>query len=357
MHFEELVVRDVRKEANDCVSIAFDVPISLQEMFRFTQGQNVTVKTTIAGTEVRRSYSICSSPQDSELRIAVKQVPEGIFSTFANARLKAGDRLEVLPPTGRFFTPLDPTQKKQYVAFAAGSGITPILSIIKATLLAEPGSRFTLVYGNRGRSSILFKEALEALKNSYMDRFRIIHILSREKTDIPLFQGRIDQEKCGALAGSLIDLAGTDDFFLCGPEAMIFEVQSFLQSKGVDKKKIHFELFTTPGQKAATTAHLTETDGDQRKSRVTVRLDGLAFDFDLGYQASSILEAALAEGADLPFACKSGVCCTCRAKLIRGEVEMDANYALEPDELAAGFILTCQSHPRTDEVEVDFDTK
>ena len=166
MHFEELVVRDVRKEANDCVSIAFDVPISLQEMFRFTQGQNVTVKTTIAGTEVRRSYSICSSPQDSELRIAVKQVPEGIFSTFANARLKAGDRLEVLPPTGRFFTPLDPTQKKQYVAFAAGSGITPILSIIKTTLLAEPGSRFTLVYGNRGRSSILFKEALEALKNS-----------------------------------------------------------------------------------------------------------------------------------------------------------------------------------------------
>jgi len=357
VHFEELIIRDVRKETNDCVSIAFDIPDNLKQAFQFTQGQNITLKTHIGGTEIRRSYSICSAPGENELRIAVKQVPQGAFSIFANHSLKAGDRLEVLPPSGRFFTPLNPAHQKQYVAFAAGSGITPILSIIKTTLETEIRSGFTLVYGNRGRSSILFKESLEALKNKYMDRFRIIHILSREKTDIPLFQGRIDADKCRSLTAGLINLGATDDFFLCGPEAMIFSVKEFLEQKGVDGKKIHFELFTTPGQKSVTLSAAGSENGDGRSSQVTVKLDGVAFDFDLPYHSTSVLDAALAEGADLPFACKGGVCCTCRAKLLSGQVEMDANYALEPDELAAGYILTCQAHPRSARVEIDFDSK
>jgi ring-1,2-phenylacetyl-CoA epoxidase subunit PaaE len=357
VRFEELTIRDIRKETPDCVSIAFDVPEHLRPAFRFTQGQNITVRATLGGAEVRRSYSICSSLGENELRIAVKQVPEGIFSTHANGTLKAGDRLEVLPPSGRFFTPLNPTHEKQYVAFAAGSGITPILSIIKTTLETEPHSQFTLVYGNKGRGSILFKESLEGLKNRYMERFRIIHILSREKTDIPLFQGRIDGEKCAVLAGSLISLERTDEFFLCGPEAMIFSVRDFLTSRGVADRKIHFELFTTPGQTTTGSVGAAAPEAVGLQSRVSVRLDGLSFDFDLAYAGQSVLDAALAEGADLPFACKGGVCCTCRAKLVRGEVSMDANYALERDELEAGYILTCQAHPRSAAVSIDFDSK
>lgn len=356
MRFEELIIRDVRRETPECVSIAFEVPEHLRSAFTFTQGQNITVRANLGGAEVRRSYSICSSPRENELRIAIKQVPEGAFSTHANQLLKAGDRLEVLPPSGRFFTPLDPAAHKQYVAFAAGSGITPILSIVKTTLETEPDSQFTLVYGNKGRGSILFKESLEALKNQYMERFRVIHILSREKTDIPLFQGRIDAEKCALLAGTLIDLGSTDEYFVCGPESMIFSVRDFLESRGVPGRKVHFELFTTPGQKLASTdAAAARADGPQ--SRIHLRLDGLTFDFDLPYEGASVLDAALAEGADLPFACKGGVCCTCRARLVSGEVSMDANYALEPDELAAGYILTCQAHPRSGEVSIDFDSK
>ena len=357
MRFEELIIRDVRQETSDCVSIAFDIPANLRDAFRFTQGQNVTVRASLNGKEVRRSYSICAAPEEEELRIAVKLAPEGAFSTHANRVLKAGDRLEVLPPTGRFFTALDPAHRKQYVAFAAGSGITPLLSIIKATLSAEPHSQFTLVYGNKGRSQIIFKESLEAMKNKYMERFRVIHILSREKTDIPLFHGRIDAEKCAELSNVLLDPANTDEFFICGPEAMIFSVKAFLESKGIKGKNIHFELFTTPGQTLPTDASAVATAAAGLESKVNVKVDGIAFGFTLPYEGASILDAALAEGADLPFACKGGVCCTCRAKLLKGEVHMDANYALEPDELEAGYILTCQSHPRTPEVSVDFDSK
>ena len=357
MRFESLTVREVRQETPDCVSIAFEIPQDLSGAFSFTQGQNVTVRTTIDGAEVRRSYSICTAPEDGELRIAVKLAPQGLFSTFANQSLKAGDRLEVLPPSGRFFTPLDPTHRKQYLAFAAGSGITPLLSIIKTTLLREPGSQFTLVFGNRGKSHIIFKEALEGLKNKYMDRFRVIHILSRERMDIPLFQGRIDVEKCGRLSDTLLDLAHTDEYFICGPEAMIFEVKEFLQSRDVPSARIHFELFTTPGQRNAGPLIAEAATPSGLTSQVNVKVDGLSFTFDLPYEGVSILDAALAEGADLPFACKGGVCCTCRARLIEGSVDMDANYALEADEVAAGYILTCQSHPRTPSVSVDYDAR
>ncbi len=295
---------------------------------------------------------------ENELRIAVKKVPGGSFSTWANEVLAAGQELDVLPPTGRFYTDLHPTHKKQYLAFAAGSGITPVLSLLKTTLAVEPESHFTLVYGNRHRPSILFREELDALKNRYMQRLSIHHILSREEMDIPLYQGRIDAEKCEELCQRLIDPSSMDEIFLCGPESMIFTVRDWLQQKGVAEKKIHFELFHSVGAAdAAKTRISTEASGREGLSQVTIRLDGNSHVFDLSQDGPSILEAGLIEGVDLPYACKGGVCCTCRAKLIEGQVEMEINYALEKDELAAGFILTCQAHPRSERIVVDFDSK
>lgn len=357
IHFEQLTVREVRRETNDCVSIAFEIPETLKNSFQFLQGQYITLKTKIDGEEVRRSYSICSSPLDHELRVAVKKVLKGVFSTYANEVLKAGDQLDVMPPMGKFFTPLLPGQKKNYVGFAAGSGITPLLSIIKTTLQTEQASTFTLVYGNRNRHSIIFRETLEALKNKYMNRFRLIHILSRETTDTPLNSGRIDADKCLVLCDKTIDLQKTDEFFLCGPEEMIFAVKNVLEQQQVPAQKIHFELFTTAGQQHKKN-HPQEEDIDKGpKSKITVTLDGISFDFELSQKGDAILDAALKHGADLPYACKGGVCCTCRAKLIEGEVDMEVNYGLEPDEIEQGFILTCQSHPKSEKVVVDFDVK
>lgn len=357
IHFEQLTVREVRRETNDCVSIAFEIPDALKNAFQFLQGQYITLKTKIDGEEVRRSYSICSSPLDLELRVAVKKVPQGVFSTYANEVLKAGDQLDVMPPMGKFFTPLLPEQKKNYVGFAAGSGITPLLSIIKTTLQTEQESTFTLVYGNRNRHSIIFRETLEALKNKYMNRFRLIHILSRETTDTPLNSGRIDADKCLVLCDKTIDLQQTDEFFLCGPEEMIFAVKNVLEQQHVPAQKSHFELFTTAGQQHKKNLQQDEDIDKGPKSKITVTLDGISFDFELSQKGDAILDAALKHGADLPYACKGGVCCTCRAKLVEGEVDMEVNYGLEPDEIEQGFILTCQSHPKSEKVVVDFDVK
>ncbi|WP_207491661.1 1,2-phenylacetyl-CoA epoxidase subunit PaaE [Aridibaculum aurantiacum] len=356
IHFHTLTVKEVRHETPDCVSISFDVPEELKEQFIYKQGQSLTIRTTIDGEEVRRSYSVCSSPLDDELRIAVKKIDQGVFSTYANTQLRKGDTLEAMPPVGQFYTELDASQKKSYLAFAAGSGITPIMSIIKTTLLTEPNSNFTLVYGNRNRHSVIFKEELEALKNRFINRFRIIHILSREKMDAPINFGRINSEKCTHLFDKAIDIATIDEIFLCGPEEMIFSVRDCLEAKGVDKKKIHFELFTTSSSKKKVVTNKNETSSEV-KSKITIKLDGSSFDFDLGFEGESILDAALKQGADLPFACKGGVCSTCRAKLVEGEIDMDVNYALEQEEIEHGFILTCQSHPRTEKVVVDFDVK
>lgn len=359
-HFVSLIIEDVRRETADCVSIAFTIPPQWQQAFRFQQGQNITVRTTIGGTEARRSYSICSSPLDHELRIAVKKVPGGLFSTFANEQLQPGQTLDVLPPSGKFYTELKPGNQKRYLAFVAGSGITPVLSLIKTTLALEPESHFTLVYGNRHRPSIIFREELEALKNRYLNRLSLHHILSREELDIPLYQGRIDAQKCEDLCSRLIDLDTMDEIFLCGPGEMIFSLKDWLEKKGVERKKIHFELFHPLDNNATTINPQQKTAGrntDENVSQVTVRLDGINHVFELSYQGDSILDTALYEGADLPFACKGGVCCTCRAKLVEGKVEMDLNYALEADELAAGFILACQSHPRSKKVIIDFDSK
>lgn len=357
VHFHKLKVKEVREETTDCVSIAFAIPENLKKDFLFEQGQNITIKKEIDGEEIRRSYSICSAPFENELRVAVKKVDGGKFSFYANSALKAGDELDILPPTGKFNTKLKTENKKQYLSFAAGSGITPIISIIKTTLQTEPGSQFTLVFGNRGRSSIIFFEELEALKNKYLNRFNLINILSREKTDAPVNSGRINTDKLNEL-NKLVDYKNTDEFFICGPEAMIFCVKDYLEQQEVDKKKIHFELFTTPGQKKSTAdkKQLVESS-DGPKSKITVKLDGRSFDFNLGFNSESILDAALKQGADLPFACKGGVCCTCKAKLLEGEVEMEVNWGLEQEEVEQGFILTCQSHPITEKVVVDFDIK
>ena len=357
VRFEKLTIKDIRKETPDCVSIAFEVPEHLKPFYQFHHGQNLTIRIKLNDEELRRSYSICSSPLDNELRIAVKKVLPGKFSSHANLKLKKGDTVDVLPPTGKFYTELQPGQKKNYLAFAAGSGITPLISIIKTTLTTELKSEFTLVYGNRNRSSIIFKEQLEALKNRYIDRLTILHILSREKTDASVNHGRINAEKCIQLQ-KLIDFKKMDEIFLCGPEEMIFSVRDWLHEQGIDHRKIHFELFTTPGQKAEVRSLKSEEIQDiGPKSKVSIKLDGVMFDFELSKSGANILDGALQQGAELPYACKGGVCSTCRAKLLSGEVTMESNYALEPDELAKGFILTCQSHPVTDSVTVDFDVK
>lgn len=358
VRFSKLTIKDIRKETPDCVSIAFEIPDELKQLYEFKQGQNLTLRLKLNDEELRRSYSICSSPLDDELRIAVKKALKGRFSSHANLQLKKGDTIDVLPPTGKFYTDLQVNQKKKYLALAAGSGITPIISIIKTTLATEPASEFTLVYGNRNRASIIFKEQLEALKNKYMHRFTIHHILSREKTDVPINHGRINAEKCRQLQ-KLVDFKTMDEIFLCGPEEMIFSVRDWLSDLGVSNHKVHFELFTTPGPKFETKEFepwLKQPDTGP-KCKATIKLDGIMFDFELSKTGESILDAALHQGADLPYACKGGVCSTCRAKLLTGEVRMDSNYALEPDELAKGFILTCQSHPVTDTVFVDFDAK
>lgn len=330
------------------------MPEELKNDFHFTQGQNVTVKFVSDGEELRRSYSICSSPLENELRIAVKKVANGLFSTFANEKLKPGDIIEVLPPTGTFFTEVNPANRKDYVFFAAGSGITPVISIIKTILITEQNSSVTLVYGNKSVQSIIFREEIEALKDRFLKRFRVFHILSREKTETDFNYGRIDVSKCNHLS-KLINFNIIDDFFICGPEKMIFNIKDFLEGWGIESKNIHFELFTTPVRKIKQI--LSKTSKTTKEgSDITVKIDGRSFDFRLGFNGDVILDAALAEGADLPFACKGGVCCTCKAKLLEGEVEMEANYGLEKSEVKAGFILTCQSHPRSKKVVVDYDT-
>jgi len=358
IHFHPLRIKKINKETDQCVSVEFEIPEKLKEAFTFKQGQSLTMRTMLNGEEVRRTYSLCSSPIDYRWRVAVKKVEGGLFSSFANEDLKEGDVLEVMEPVGKFYTELDPVNEKNYLAFAAGSGITPVISIIKTTLRTEPNSTFTLVYGNRSRSSIIFFEELEGLKNKFIDRFNLINILSRERTDSEINFGRIDIGKLTELE-KLIDYKKMDEIFICGPEEMIFCVKNFLEQKGISEKKIHFELFTTSGQnKSKVKRQKSKVEPDGPQSKITVKLDGRSFDFDLSLNSdTTILDAALKQGADLPFACKGGMCCTCKAKLLQGEVEMDVHWGLEHEEIEKGFILTCQSHPKTEKVVVDFDIK
>lgn len=357
VHFHPLKIKDIKKETDECVSISFDIPEVLLPEFQFKEGQNITIKKTINGQEIRRSYSICAAPHEKELRVAVKKVEGGLFSQFANQDLKRGDEVEVLPPTGKFNAKITQNKAGCYLAIAAGSGITPIISIIKHTFLSQPGSNFTLVYNNKTRSSIIFFEELEALKNKFMERFNLINILSREKTDAEINYGRINTEKLVALQ-HLISYTTFDSIYLCGPEEMIFSASGYFEKLGILKSKIHFELFTTPGQSTVKKVVTTKSEKEQgEKSLVSIKLDGRTIDFRLAYNGQSILDAALQSDAGLPYACKGGVCASCRAKLVEGKVEMDVNYALEEEEVERGFILTCQSHPRTRKVVVDFDVR
>ena len=357
IHFHPLRVRKIIKETDQCVSVEFEVPEKLAGAFEFKHGQSLTMRTILNGEEVRRTYSLCSSPLDDKWKVAIKKVEGGLFSSFANEVLKSGDVLEVMEPVGKFYTELDPSHKKHYLAFAAGSGITPVISIIKTTLRTEPHSRFTLVYGNRSRSSIIFFEELEGLKNTFIDRFNLINILSRERTDSAVNFGRIDIGKLTELE-KLVDYKKMDEIFICGPEEMIFCIKNFLEQKEIPEKKIHFELFTTSGQKKSKVKTEKSKVESGPQSKITVKLDGRSFDFGLSlYSDTTILDAALKQGADLPFACKGGMCCTCKAKLTEGEVEMDVHWGLEHGEIEQGYILTCQSHPKTEKVIVDFDIK
>jgi ring-1,2-phenylacetyl-CoA epoxidase subunit PaaE len=358
-HFRPLKIKDIRNETADCVSVSFIIPEEWNEEFKFLAGQNITLRSTIDGEDLRRSYSICSSPFENELRVAIKKQEAGKFSSHAHGHFKAGQMLEVLAPTGNFYLPLRSENKKHYVAFAAGSGITPVISILKSVLAEEPASRFTLVYGNQTRSSIIFREELMALKNDYPEQFQLINIFSREKMDAPIFEGRIDASKCEVIFKQIIPLAGGQEYLLCGPSGMIFSVREWLHRQNVPERKIHFELFSDPGESVPTiNKSIPEISVTaKKKSLVTIRLDGVSTDFLIATEGPTILEAAIQAGADLPYACRAGVCATCRAKLLKGKVTMDQNYSLADEEIEQGFILACQSHPASEKLIVDFDVR
>jgi ring-1,2-phenylacetyl-CoA epoxidase subunit PaaE len=352
--FHRLAVAKVERETRDAVAITFAVPDALAEPFRFAAGQHLTLRADIGGQDVRRSYSICSGVQDGILRIAVKRNPGGVFSAWANETLKAGDTLDVMPPLGHFGVPLAPGSHRSYAGFAAGSGITPLLSIVKTTLAAEPLSRFTLFYGNRASGTVMFKEELAALKDTYLTRFNLVHVLSREAQDIELLHGRIDRTKTDALLTHWLDLDRVDAVFVCGPDGMMQAVAEALKARGYPDAKIRIERFATSiprhEHRPAKTAEPGHTECE-----VTIVLDGATRTFTLEKGKESILEAGLKAGIEIPYSCKSGVCSTCRAKLTAGEVDMDVNFALEDYEVARGFVLTCQSHPVTDKIAVDYD--
>jgi len=351
--FYPLTVGNVKNDTRDTIVVSFDVPPELKETFQYKQGQHLTLRSEINGEDLRRSYSICSAVQDDQLRVAIKRTQGGVFSTWANDTLKPGQSLQVMPPMGHFNLPLDATNHKHYLAFAAGSGITPMLSIIKTTLLAEPDSRFTLVYGNRASSSVIFKEELTDLKDVYLERLNIVYVMSREQQDVELFNGRITREKCDQFFKSWIDLDDIDAAFICGPEEMINAVSESLQANGLDKAAIKVELFAAsiPKHKAVATRPVV----GKQECEVTVIVDGYHTVFTMEKEKESLLDAGLKNGIDMRYSCKGGVCATCRCKIVEGKVDMDANYCLEDYEIARGFVLSCQSFPVTDKLLLDFD--
>jgi ring-1,2-phenylacetyl-CoA epoxidase subunit PaaE len=358
-HFRPLVISDIRNETSECVSISLRIPDEWREEFKYQAGQNITLRSIVGDEELRRSYSICSSPLENELRVAIKKLEGGKFSSHAHNHFKPSMVLDVLAPTGNFVLNLKREHKKHYIAFAAGSGITPVISILKTILHDEPGSRFTLIYGNRNRSGVIFREELLALKNDYPERFQLILIFSREIMDAAVFEGRIDVTKCEMIFKFIIPMAADQEYLLCGPAQMIFAVRDWLFAKKVPDKKIHYELFSDPGESAATYKKIKpgKEKSAGKKSKVTIRLDGISSEFQIPMEGPTILEAAIQAGADLPYACRAGVCASCRAKLVKGKVTMDQNYALAEEELEEGFILACQSHPASDNLEIDFDIR
>ncbi|HWW10724.1 MAG TPA: 1,2-phenylacetyl-CoA epoxidase subunit PaaE [Candidatus Acidoferrales bacterium] len=357
-----LRVAAVSAVTDDAVAIEFEVPPELAADFEFIQGQHVSLRCAEAGDDIRRSYSICTAAGSGHLRVAVKSLPEGVFSTYVRDRLRPGDVMEVVTPTGHFNTPLDPTQARSYAMVAAGSGISPILSIIATVLSREPRSSVTLLYGNRTVGDIMFLEELEDLKNQHPERFVLYNVLSREEQDVELFHGRLDAERIGIFLDSLVPPRGIDEWFLCGPRGMIDAARAQLLERGVDPMHIHFELFHSEsvetGRRGPTSGAAGSAPGAAdaaASSEVTIILDGRRSTFALDRNGERVLDAALRVRADAPYACKGGVCGTCRAKLVSGSVEMEQSYALEQSEIEAGFVLACQSHPTSDRLILDFD--
>ncbi|WP_420339894.1 1,2-phenylacetyl-CoA epoxidase subunit PaaE [Roseibium sp.] len=354
--FHALQVTDIRRDTRDAVVVTLKPEAADQDAFDFIQGQYLTFRRDFDGEELRRSYSICAGRDDGCLKVGIKRVEGGAFSTWANEDLKVGDRLDVMPPMGRFFTELEPEKAKSYLGFAGGSGITPVLSIIKTVLAREPKSTFTLIYANRQTSSIMFREELEDLKNTYLGRFSVIHILETETQDIDLFTGRIDGEKMDLLFRLWVDAEEVDTAFICGPEPMMLTIADSLRKHGLADEQIRFELFASsqPGRAKARAQSQAAATG-AGKCEVSVTLDGSTRNFEMEKNGNSVLEAAIANSMDAPYSCKAGVCSTCRAKVIEGEVEMEVNHALEDYEVRAGYVLSCQCIPVSDKVVISYD--
>jgi len=353
--FHTLKISNIEKTTSDCSIISFDIPDHLVDAFTFIQGQYLTLKATINGEEVRRSYSLCSSPLDSEWKVGIKKVPGGKFSTYANEELQIGDTLEAMPADGKFYTPIDINTQRNFVAFAAGSGITPMVSIIKTHLASEPKSTFKLFYVNQKAASVILKEELEALKNTYMERFEIYYFLTKQQRNIPFLNGRIDTEKLDIIFKSICSVENLDHYFICGPEAMIHLINDYLKDKNVTEEHIHFELFGTDNKVADQKKEALAHNFKGKACDLTIIEGGKKMSFQMEQGANNILDEALNNSADLPFACKGGVCATCKAKLIEGDVNMLLSYGLEPDEIEEGYILSCQSIPTSEKLVVDFD--
>ncbi|WP_179349611.1 FAD-binding oxidoreductase [Winogradskyella pacifica] len=353
--FYKLKIKDIYKETEDTSVITFEVPSELHSAFKFRQGQHLTLKADINGEDVRRSYSLCSSPSDGQWKVAVKLIPGGKFSTYINDELKTGDQLEVMSPSGTFGVEVNAEKAKNYLFFAAGSGVTPVLSMVKAHLQAEPNSTCKLFYVNKTAKSIIFKEELEQLRNKYFGRLEIYYFLTKERRDIELFNGRFDDEKMQVLTKTFIDIPDTSEVFLCGPEKMVNYVSEYLINAGLPKELVHYELFVTglsdEDIKRAERLAQQNVEGVE----VTIVDGGKEFVFTMTKEYDNILDAALGAGADLPFACKGGVCSTCKCQVIGGAVEMKINYALDEKEVSQNLVLSCQAVPTTEKVVVDFD--
>lgn len=353
--FHNIRVKDIYKETDDCSVITFDVPKDLHNAFNFSQGQHLTLKAIINGEDTRRSYSLCSSPIDKEWKVAVKKIHGGKFSTYVNDTLNSGDMLEIMEPSGTFGVDIDNSKRKNYLVFAAGSGITPILSMIKTHLALEPESTFKLFYLNKNAKSIIFKEEIEQLRNQYFGRLNIFYFLTREQRDIELFNGRFTPEKIQQITHTFVDIQDTNEVFICGPEDMIFMIQDELVKAGLPKELVHYELFVTglSDEDKARAERLAQQSVEGKE--ITIVDGGKEFHFTMTKDYDNILDAALGAGADLPFACKGGVCSTCKCEVKEGSVEMKINYALDDKEVSQNLVLSCQAVPTSDKVTVDFD--
>ena len=358
--FYPLTVTAVEPETDQAIKLSFGVPPELAATFKYRQGQYLTLQARVNEAPLRRSYSICSGINDDAMQVAIKRVEGGVFSNFANDSLQPGATLEVLPPQGNFYTELDPAKARNYLFISAGSGITPVVSNVKTILQEEPLSRVTLLFGNQRSNTIMFRDTLSFLKNRYMTRFHWVNILSREDQGADVLNGRLNNRKGAELNRQLIRLGSYDEYFICGPESMISEVSRGLRGVGVAEEHIHYELFAASAEDARAVVakhHARARDYGGKLSQVTVIMDGRGSQFELSADGENVLDAGLNQGLDLPYSCKGGVCSTCKAKLLEGKVDMDITHGLEPGEIELGFILTCQAHPISDRVVVDFDQK